>query len=316
MKKPFYKQVWFWVVVVVLGGIIGLFTEDKTPEEPAVAEPQKEQTGQTEPTKKEEAKEPTEEEWQKSYREIALGEAQAYIELTVKGTITPENHESRTGVLLQYSKKITGEDKENFGKLAEAVKSDNLAEAKRLYTELGGEDFEELNKEPGPKKTESKKEPEQNSKPGDIGMDVEGFRKAFNSAAKSSNIDMKLGEIKVEEGAVQDVFTHKISDYVALTGSVNKSDKSMREVTMVGAGDGSIESGTDMLLTVGLLIAATNPDLSPDERGSVLEDVGLLDENVDLKKINKSTERNGIKYTLKGTEELGVWFIVSDANEK
>ncbi len=148
MKKPFYKQVWFWVVVVVLGGIIGLFTEDKTPEEPAIAEPQKEQAKPTEPEKKEEAKEPTEEEWQKSYREIALGEAQAYIELTVKGTITPENHESRTGVLLQYSEKITGEDKEDFKKLAEAVKSDNLAEAKRLYTTLGGEDFEELNKDP------------------------------------------------------------------------------------------------------------------------------------------------------------------------
>lgn len=52
MKKPFYKQVWFWVVVVVLGGIIGLFTEDKTPEEPAIAEPQKEQAKPTEPEKK------------------------------------------------------------------------------------------------------------------------------------------------------------------------------------------------------------------------------------------------------------------------
>lgn len=52
MKKPFYKQVWFWVVVVVLGGIIGLFTEDKTPEEPAIAEPQKEQAKPTEPEKR------------------------------------------------------------------------------------------------------------------------------------------------------------------------------------------------------------------------------------------------------------------------
>lgn len=98
-----------------------------------------------------------------------------------------------------------------------AVERENLKEAKRLYISLGGEDFEELKKVPAPKKTESKEKAEQSSKPGDIGMDVEGFRKAFNSTAKNLNlIDMTLGNLKVQDGAVQDVFTYKISDYVYL----------------------------------------------------------------------------------------------------
>lgn len=114
-------------------------------------------------------------------------------------------------------------------------------------------------------------------------MDVEGFRKAFNSTAKNLNlIDMTLGKLKVQDGAVQDVFTYKISDYVYLQGSINKSDRSVREVTMVGAGDGTAQSGTDILVTIGLLIASTNPDLTTEERAGVLQDLGLLSEGVDI----------------------------------
>lgn len=85
---------------------------------------------------------------------------------------------------------------------------------------------------------------------------------------------------------------------------------------MVGAGDGTAQSGTDILVTIGLLITSTNPDLTTEERAGVLQDLGLLSEGVDISQINQSTKRNGIKYTIKGSKELGVWFIASDANEK
>ncbi|OPG99060.1 hypothetical protein B2I21_07545 [Chryseobacterium mucoviscidosis] len=101
----------------------------------------------TEVKTEEKSNEPTDEEWQESFKRIALSEAQAYIELTVKGTITPENHESRTKVLLSQAEKITGSEKETFKELAEAVKSDDLATSKELYIKLGGEDFPELTKE-------------------------------------------------------------------------------------------------------------------------------------------------------------------------
>jgi hypothetical protein len=323
LKKPVYKKWWFWVIiaVIVMGALGSSMDESEEKTNPVVknetASEKKTVDASDNNQEKKDIAEPTDEEWQASYKDILLSEARTYIELTVKGTMSKERLESANGVLKQQAEKITGPDKEKFNELVTAVERENLKEAKRLYISLGGEDFEELKKVPAPKKTESKEKAEQSSKPGDIGMDVEGFRKAFNSTAKNLNlIDMTLGKLKVQDGAVQDVFTYKISDYVYLQGSINKSDGSVREVTMVGAGDGTAQSGTDILVTIGLLIASTNPDLTTEERAGVLQDLGLLSEGVDISQINQSTKRNGIKYTIKGSKELGVWFIASDANEK
>lgn len=323
MKKPVYKTWWFWVIiaVIVMGALGSSMDESEKKAEPVVInETASEKKNASTSDNKQEEKditEPTDEEWQASYKDILLSEARTYIELTVKGTMSKERLESANGVLKQQVEKITGPDKEKFNELVKAVGKENLKEAKRLYISLGGEDFDELKKEPAPKKTEPKEKAEQSSKPGDIGMDVEGFRKAFNSTATSLNLsDMTLGKLKVQDGAVQDVFSYKISDYVYLQGSINKSDGSLREVTMVGAGDGTAQSGTDILVTIGLLIASTNPGLTTEERAGVLQDLGLLSEGVDITQINQSTKRNGIKYTIKGSNELGIWFIASDANEK
>lgn len=323
LKKPVYKKWWFWVIiaVIVMGALGSSMDESEKETTPVVKNetPSEVKTVATSDNKQEEKNnaEPSDEEWQASYKDILLSEARTYIELTVKGTMSKERLESANGVLKQQAEKITGPDKEKFNELVKAVEKENLKEAKRLYISLGGEDFDELKKEPAPKETESKKKTAQSSKPGDIGMDVEGFRKAFNSTAKNLNMsDMEIGKLNVQDGAVQDVFTYEISDYVNLQGSVNKSDGSVREVTVIGVGDGTAQSGTDILLTIGLLIASTNPDLTVDERAGVLQDLGLLSEGVDISQIDQSTKRNGIKYTIKGSKELGIWFIASDANEK
>ncbi|MNW28849.1 hypothetical protein D3C74_56880 [compost metagenome] len=320
MNKSIFKKWWFWVSVVVL---LGLFNaafgdnENKTADTNTPAVTQEASTPVTEPAvaEAEKSKEPSEEEWQESYREIALSEASAYIELTVKGTITPENHESRTGVLVQYSEKITGEDQEQFKELANAVKSDNLQEAKRLYTLLGGKNFEELNEEPKAAKAEEKKTTQENSKPGDIGMAPEKFRKEFNSSAKSMGATLKIADSKIQNGSVQDVFSAQLNDNIYLQGSINKSDGSLRDMTMIARGDGSEESAANMLFTMGLIISVTSPDLSADERGNILRDVGLMGK-IDFSNHNKSTERGAIKYTLITSDQIGIMFIAADVNDK
>lgn len=146
------------IILIIVGG-------GEEPKETAPAVAANETTDTTPESKaSEETKEPTDEEWQASYKQIALSEAQAYIELTVKGTITPDSHESRAKVLLSQAEKITGSDKESFQKLADAVQSDDLASSKALYTKLGGEDFPELTKEAVKMET-VKKEAEANSIP-------------------------------------------------------------------------------------------------------------------------------------------------------
>lgn len=93
--------------------------------------------------------EPSDEEWQKSYKKIALGEAASYIQTKVKGTLTNDLIKSRSGVIKQQANKLTS-DKEKFEDLAAAVSADDTESVKKIYTELGGEDFPELHKEAKP----------------------------------------------------------------------------------------------------------------------------------------------------------------------
>lgn len=94
--------------------------------------------------KKESPKEPTAAEWQASHKKIILNEAQSYIELSVQQTLSKERYDSAVDVIQTYTDKIDDADKASFQKLSTAVEADELENAKKVYTSLGGEPFPEL----------------------------------------------------------------------------------------------------------------------------------------------------------------------------
>lgn len=305
MSKPFYKKVGFWIVIV-LGVIIGVISKERPPEEPMLVKAREEQI---EPAKKVEETEPAKEDLgsesvndellQENYKEAALGEAQAYIQLTVRGTITPEEHRSRTIDLSWEASKITGLERELFSQLAQAVKLNDINEAKRLYIALGGKDFEEIHKDP------------KGWVPSNIGLDVDEFRNNFNIAAKELNIDMSLEKIEVMNGDQQDIFEYQLRESLYLQGMVNKYDGSIRAVYMLGYG-----TGEDIQSIMKILIVSANPDFTDQDIEFVIQDVGLKYDDVDMTRINQSTKRNGVEYSLVNSKELDIFFIVSDPNDQ
>ncbi|RAI85658.1 hypothetical protein DET54_12113 [Paenibacillus pabuli] len=154
--------------------------------------------------------------------------------------------------------------------------------------------------------------------PGTLGMTPEEFRKSFNKRADVlNNSKLKIGKkLNIETGPAQDVFQYMTTDYIGIAGSVNKADGSLRDVMMIGQGNGTLSSGTDLVLTIGLVILATNPDLPSKAVGSVLDDLGILNEGVDWTTVNESTELNGIRYSITGSDAIGIMFSASDANDK
>lgn len=86
---------------------------------------------------------PTEAEWQESYKQIVL-EAQTYIELCIKGTMSKERFESVIGVLNMYADQVPEKDKSDSKKLASVIAANELDKVKNMYTQLGREDFSEL----------------------------------------------------------------------------------------------------------------------------------------------------------------------------
>ncbi|MBY0088411.1 hypothetical protein [Brevibacillus brevis] len=171
---------------------------------------------------------------------------------------------------------------------------------------------EEEAKKKAEEEAKAKKESEELTH--NIGMNPEQFKTAFNNASKSLKSDLKVGKISIEDGAVQNTFKNNFTKNLGLVGVVNKKDGSVRSVTFIGGGDGTAKSGTDIIISMGLAIMATNPELSVDDRGNVLRELGLMDGG-DVLNLKKDTVRNGIKYSLNTSAELGILFTVSNAND-
>ncbi|WP_340398566.1 hypothetical protein [Paenibacillus sp. FSL H8-0079] len=168
------------------------------------------------------------------------------------------------------------------------------------------------------KQQEEKKEEKKVEILGSLDMTPEEFRKSFNKRAMEiGNPKLKIGKkLEVQTGAVQDVFQYMITDYIGITGSINKADGSVRDVTMIGQGDGTVTSGADIVLAMGLVILSVNPDLPASSVANVLSDMNILDEGVDWSTVDESTEIDGIRYSVLGSETIGIMFSASDAKDK
>lgn len=159
--------------------------------------------------------------------------------------------------------------------------------------------------------------PTVNPVPGTIGMTPEEFRKEFNARANSMESPLKISKkFTIEDGPLQDTFQYMFTDYLGITGSVNKADGSVRDIMMLGRGDGTAASGANIIVVMGLVILATNPDIPANDVGGIISDLHVLDDGVDLSTIDESSVRNGIRYHVQGSNELGLMFSAGDANDK
>lgn len=149
-----------------------------------------------------------------------------------------------------------------------------------------------------------------------LGISIEEFKKRFNKAAEKLNTDFYISDVQIIKGSAKDTFQYTFTNNLALVGTLNKQNKQIDSITIIGTGDGTLKSGTDILLSMGVLIMAMNPELSANERGNILRELGLLGDNTDIWNLNKSTIRNGKKYFLMTSKELGIWFGVEPATNE
>ena len=157
---------------------------------------------------------------------------------------------------------------------------------------------------------------QQSSIPGTLGMTPNEFTTRFNNSSTEFKADLRISSLKVETGSLQDVFQYSFTDRLAIMGSVNKADGTVRDVMIIGQGDETSKSALNIVMSMGILIAAVNPELSANERGNILKDLGLLGDNIDLKNLDKSTIRNGRKYHVSASDKIGIMFSVGDVSDK
>ncbi|MEC2074578.1 hypothetical protein [Metabacillus fastidiosus] len=229
------------------------------------------------------------------------------------------------GAILTPSSDVTTTKEKQKEQTEEVTKKEETKKQVELEKEkaeqLAAKEEEEKKKEKeaaAKEEAEAKKkaEAEKQDIPGTLGIDPNEFKKRFNSAADEFQANFYINDLKINKGEVQDIAQVKLNDNIFLNITVNKADGSIRDVGMIAKGDGTSKSGTDIIFTMGILITSTNPSLTPDERGDVLKDLGLMDQGVDILNIDKETVRNNIKYHLMGSEQIGIMFSAGDAREE
>lgn len=136
---------------------------------------------------------------------------------------------------------------------------------------------------------------------------LDAFKDRFNAFAGKTGF-YTIRKIRVEKGRVSNLFSYCFNAYLCLSGSVDKQDHSVRSIIMTARGDGTLSSGADMVVAMCGIIASTNPALPADERGEILKELGLFDEQTNIGSFSGSTVRNGIKYHITTSELTGIWF--------
>lgn len=84
-------------------------------------------------------------------------------------------------------------------------------------------------------------------------------------------------------------------------------EKILKSINMIASGDGSPESGANIFIAIGILVACLNPQEGVDFRKNILAGLELFDIKVGMK---NSIVVNSFRYTVNFNKELGLRFSV------
>jgi hypothetical protein len=146
-----------------------------------------------------------------------------------------------------------------------------------------------------------------------LGMTPTQFMNAFNAFTKKSGIPINIPTITLNKGDVNDTFTHSFSENLAMVGVMQKADKKLLSLTMLGTPKTNDESNA-LFIIYGSIMAAVNPELSQERRGSLLTEL-VMDSSGGLAEEN-SAVRGATKYLFRADSLLGIQLYVTNVNEE
>ncbi len=141
---------------------------------------------------------------------------------------------------------------------------------------------------------------------------VDVFTQRFNDYTLRNDLDMRIQQITITTGDIP-MFKYAFNEYIGLIGTLNKEDKSIAEVTVIvaGEGDDAETRGIKILTVMSGIFTAINPDITPNERGKIIEKLGILKSNALKDGYKKEVEIKGVKYWITVSDALGLWFGAS-----
>ncbi|MDR2179385.1 MAG: hypothetical protein LBP21_03660 [Synergistaceae bacterium] len=145
-----------------------------------------------------------------------------------------------------------------------------------------------------------------------LGMTPTEFMNKFNAFMESIKHPMAIPTITLEKHDVHDAFRHFFSENIGLAGVMQKADKRLLSLTVLGAPIGNDERW-DLMLIYGAIIAVVNPELNEDQRGELVTSL-MMDSSGSLQQQSIQV-RKDIKYEFKIDDTFGIQFYVTNAEE-
>lgn len=125
--------------------------------------------------------------------------------------------------------------------------------------------------------------------------------------------NLQLKDFSVDDSGVRTVFQANVAPTVEMLGSI--VDGRVAEIMTLSQGSSDHSQNADVLLSWGLLIAAAHPDLTPDQRGEVLDQLGVNDSNDFTNDGHDATVvRDDVEFSLQFSEVIG-WSMVATPAE-
>ncbi len=137
---------------------------------------------------------------------------------------------------------------------------------------------------------------------------VEQYIQRYNESLSTLEQSMRMrkkGETANENSVVIQASVNKNP---AMLIQAKKDNRLVDSLTFVGGGDGSLTSGINLIVClVSVIMAVENPQMSQDERGEIVRDLGFTDNQFPNEGEELKFIRNGVKYNLSKLKKLGIW---------
>jgi hypothetical protein len=132
----------------------------------------------------------------------------------------------------------------------------------------------------------------------------------FSETGKQYGTALRAKRLRVEKGYSGYTFSIEINPHLGFAGNTDWQQRVV-SIIFLGQGDGSLSSGLNILLAMGQLISAVSPDLSLDEKGSIFEQLGFSDDDVDFREMDRKTVYRGVAYHVTKTDGSPVMLTIT-----
>lgn len=151
-------------------------------------------------------------------------------------------------------------------------------------------------------------EPARKSETHHFPFTVDEFVVRYNKAVKVfGNKPLQIHVFK-EDKDVKLVLQAQANENMAMVITGDPQTRMMESFTFIGTGNGTIDSGVNIIFGIcASVMAVEDPTMPREERGIVLKQIGLSNKAFSEKGEFHSI-RKGVKYQLLQSKEMGVWF--------